>query len=90
MAYISKIEREFNKLDSRRTNKLNRARDCARLTVPTLFPREGFTESMELPDVYNSMPARGVMSLASRIVSAMYPLNQMPFFTFELRSRLLS
>jgi len=83
MNYISHIEKEFQKLDSRRYNKLNRARDCARLTVPTLFPREGFTESMELPDVYNSMPARGVMSLASRIVSAMYPLNQMPFFTFE-------
>ena len=78
------IEREFMKLDSRRHNKLTRARDCARLTVPTLFPREGFTESMELPDLFNSMPARGVMSLASRIVSAMYPLNQMPFFTFEL------
>lgn len=79
----SHIEREFQKLDSRRTNKLNRARDCARLTVPTLFPREGYTESMELPDLYNSMPARGIMSLASRIVSAMYPLNQQPFFTFE-------
>lgn len=83
MNYISHIEREFQKLDSRRSNKLLRARDCARLTVPTLFPREGFTESMDLPDVFNSMPARGVMSLASRIVSAMYPLNQQPFFTFE-------
>lgn len=80
------IERQFQKLDSRRHNKLTRARDCARLTVPTLFPREGFTESMELPDLFNSMPARGVMSLASRIVSAMYPLNQMPFFSFELDS----
>lgn len=80
----SSIERQFQKLDSRRNNKLIRARDCARLTVPTLFPREGFTESLDLPDLFSSMPARGVMSLASRIVSAMYPLNQMPFFSFEL------
>jgi len=80
----SYIEREFLKLDGRRTNKLNRARDCARLTVPTIFPREGFTESMDLPDVFNSMPARGVMSLASRITSAMYPLSQAPFFSFEV------
>jgi len=79
----SKIEAQFQKLDARRSNKLLRARDCARLTVPTLFPREGFTESMDLPDVFSSMAARGVMSLASRIVSAMYPLNQQPFFTFE-------
>ena len=79
----SEIESEFQKLDQRRHNKLMRARDCARLTVPTLFPREGFTESMDLPDVFSSMAARGVMSLASRIVSAMYPLNQQPFFTFE-------
>jgi len=83
-ANSSYIEREFLKLDGRRTNKLNRARDCARLTVPTLFPREGFTESMDLPDVFNSMPARGVMSLASRITSAMYPLSQAPFFSFEV------
>lgn len=80
----SRIEAEFMKLDGRRTNKLNRARDCARLTVPTLFPREGFTESMELPDLFSSMPARGVMSLASRITSAMYPLSQAPFFSFEV------
>lgn len=83
----SYIERQFQKLDARRYNKLTRARDCARLTVPTLFPREGYTESMDLPDVFNSMPARGVMSLASRIVSAMYPLNQQPFFSFEVDSQ---
>ena len=83
-ANASYIEREFLKLDARRTNKLNRSRDCARLTVPTLFPREGWSENMDLPDVFNSMPARGVMSLASRITSAMYPLSQAPFFSFEV------
>jgi len=78
------IEVEFDRLDSRRANKLQRAQDCARLTVPGLYPEEGFTETMELPDVYSSLPARGVMALASRMVSAIYPLNQAPFFNFEL------
>lgn len=78
------IQREFEKLDARRTNKLDRARDCARLTVPGLYPRDGFTETMDLPDIFSSLPARGVMSLASRMVSAIYPLNQTPFFNFEL------
>lgn len=78
------IELEFDRLDSRRTNKLQRAQDCARLTVPGLYPEEGFTETMDLPDVFSSLPARGVMSLASRMVSAIYPLNQAPFFNFEL------
>lgn len=81
---IGHIQREFEKLDARRTNKLDRARDCARLTVPGLFPRDGFTETMDLPDIFSSLPARGVMSLASRMVSAIYPLNQTPFFNFEL------
>lgn len=78
------IQSEFDRLDSRRSNKLQRAQDCARLTVPGLYPEDGFTETMDMPDVYSSLPARGVMALASRMVSAIYPLNQAPFFNFEL------
>lgn len=78
------IKEEFDRLDSRRSNKLQRAQDCARLTIPGLYPEDGFTETMELPDVFSSLPARGVMALASRMVSAIYPLNQAPFFNFEL------
>ena len=78
------IQTEFERLDSRRTNKLQRGQDCSRLTIPGLYPEEGFTETMELPDVFSSLPARGVMSLASRMVSAIYPLNQAPFFNLEL------
>lgn len=78
------IQNEFERLDSRRSNKIQRGQDCARLTVPGIFPEEGFTETMELPDVFSSLPARGVMALASRMVSAIYPLNQAPFFNFEL------
>ena len=78
------IATEFNRLDTRRTGKIQRAQDCSRLTVPGLFPEEGFSETMELPDVFSSLPARGVMSLSSRMVSAIYPLNQAPFFNFEL------
>jgi len=78
------IQSEFERLDNRRTNKLQRAQDCSRLTVPGLYPEDGFTETMELPDIYSSLPARGVMALASRMVSAIYPLNQTPFFNLEI------
>lgn len=78
------IASEFERLDSRRTGKIQRAQDASRLTVPGLFPEEGFSETMELPDVFSSLPARGVMALSSRMVSAIYPLNQAPFFNFEL------
>lgn len=78
------IKSDFDRLDTRRSSKIQRAQDCARLTVPGLFPEDGFTETMDLPDVFSSLPARGVMSLASRMVSAIYPLNQAPFFNFEL------
>ena len=84
MEHVGKIKSEFDRLDTRRTSKLQRGRDCARLSVPGLFPETGFTETMDLPDVFSSLPARGVMALASRMVSAIYPLNQAPFFNFEL------
>ena len=79
------VER-FRMLDAMRTSKLYRARLCAALTVPSLLPPSGWTEEMELPQPTSSVGARGVTSLASRMLSAMMPLNDTPFFKFGLRS----
>lgn len=78
------IAGEFAELDSRRSTKLTRCEELAKLTVPGLYPKSGWTETMDLPDLYSSIAARGIMSLASRMVSAIYPLNQMPFFQHEI------
>jgi hypothetical protein len=80
------IAERWSFLDSQREAKLERARRCAELTVPSLLPPQGWTEEDQLPQPYSSVPARGVMNMASRILSAMLPLNDAPFFRFELAS----
>ena len=78
------ISYRFKNLDALRTSKLERARYFASLTVPTLLPKEGWTEQEQLPQPFSSVAARGVTAMASRMLSALLPLNDMPFFKFEL------
>jgi hypothetical protein len=80
------IADRFRTLDAMRTSKLFRARLCSSLTIPSLLPPKGWTEQMELTQPTSSVGARGVTSLASRMLSAMLPLNDSPFFKFGLRS----
>jgi len=83
---VKNLADRFRMLDAMRTSKLYRARLCSALTIPSLLPPEGWTEEMELPQPTSSVGARGVTSLASRMLSAMMPLNDTPFFKFSLRS----
>ncbi len=78
------IAKRYMTLDSLRWNKLERARYCASLTVPSILPPEGWTEQHQLPQPFSSVPARGVTAMASRMLSALLPLNDMPFFKFEM------
>jgi hypothetical protein len=80
------IAERWRHLDQQRYMKLERSRKCASLTIPSLLPPEGWTEEDQLPQPYSSVPARGVTNMASRILSAMLPLNDTPFFRFELQS----
>lgn len=80
------IAERFRILDGLRHSKLERARQCAMLTVPSLLPPEGWNEEMQLHSPYSSVSARGVTSMASRILSALLPLNDTPFFRFELKN----
>ena len=74
----------FRVLDSLRTSKLERARYCSSLSVPSLLPPDGWNEQSQLPQPYSSTSARGVTSMASRMLSALLPLNDSPFFRFEM------
>lgn len=78
------IEARFRVLDTQRQAKLDRARRCASLTVPELLPPEGWSEENQLPMPYSATAGRGVVGLASRMLSAMLPLNDSPFFHFGL------
>lgn len=67
-----------NKVTDRQTF-LDRARECAKLTIPTLIPPNGHTKSTKYYTPYQSIGARGVNNLASKLLLAMLPVNS-PFF----------
>jgi hypothetical protein len=73
----------YQQLASLRTTYLNRARDCAELTIPSLMPRDGHGPANDLPTPFQGMGARGVNNLASKLLLALLPPNQ-PFFRLML------
>lgn len=81
---MDSIERLFDDLNSNRGPLLDRLYDFSELTIPGLLPRTGYTQTTQLPVPYSSMPARGITRLASRMVSALYPMNDIPFFELRL------
>jgi len=78
------IAERFRTCDALRSSKLERARYCASLTIPSIMPPAGWTEQHQLPQPFSSVSARGVTAMASRMLSALLPLNDMPFFKFEM------
>jgi len=58
---------------SARQQVLDRARDCSKLTIPGLLPPEGHTDNTPLSTPYQSLGARGVNNLASKLLLALLP-----------------
>lgn len=70
---------QYSKLESLRHSYLMRARDCSRVTIPTVIPDEGSTTDKRFPTPYQSVGARGVNNLASALLLSLLPPNS-PFF----------
>lgn len=70
-------------LEQLREPFLKRARECATLTIPYLMPPSGFGPSSGLPTPYQSIGARGVRTLASKLLLALFPPNT-PFFKYAV------
>ncbi len=73
----------YTKLETTRFSFLDRARDCSRLTLPTLIPDEGQTSGKKFPTPYQGVGARGVNNLASSLLLSLLPPNA-PFFRLVL------
>ena len=80
------IQDRFRQLDVERTSKLDRAREASALTIPSVLPPENWSEKDPLIQPSSSIPARGVTNLASRMLSALIPLNDLPFFDFKVKT----
>ena len=79
------IADRFVELDQQRRSHLDRGRLNAELTIPRLLPPEDWSEDFALPNPFSSVAAKGVTNLASRMLSALIPLNDLPFFGFSLK-----
>lgn len=73
----------YEYLQAERDAFLQRARDAAELTVPTLMPPEGHTGSTLYKTPFQSVGARGVNNLASKLLLALLPPNS-PFFRLTI------
>jgi len=88
MLEVSNAEKRYGELENHRSSYLRRARDSAKLTIPSLMP-ESRTSGFKLPTPYQGIGARGLNNLASKLLLTLFPPNS-PFFrmmvdTFTLK-----
>ena len=73
----------YNALLGERETYLQRARECAKLTIPMLAPPEGATGTTSYFTPFQSVGARGVNNLASKLLLTLLPPNS-PFFRLTI------
>lgn len=73
----------FSALKTGRDPYLQRARDCSKVTIPSLIPDEGPGDRGRLKTPYQSLGARGVNYLASKLLITLFPPNA-SFFKLEI------
>jgi Autographiviridae portal protein len=71
----------YSAMQTEREPYLRRARAASELTVPTLVPPQSYSGFTELPTPFQSVGARGLNNLASKLLLALFPPNA-PFFKF--------
>lgn len=69
------IAARYSRYESFRSPYLQRARDAALLTIPTLVPPIGKNMGAKYPTPYQALGARGVNNLASKLLLALLPPN---------------
>ena len=73
----------YSKLESERHTYLYRAIECSKYTIPTLIPPFGHSKATKYFTPYQSVGARGVNNLASKLMLALLPPNS-PFFKLQI------
>ena len=71
----SSAKEKFQKLDSARSSVLDRARECSKLTIPSVVTDDGHTESDDLTTPYQAVGSRLVHNLANKLLLALLPPN---------------
>ena len=78
----------YEELSVERELYIHRAEECARLTIPFLFPKEGDNSATKFPTPYQAVGARGVNNLGSKMLLALFPPNT-PFYRMDIRKDIM-
>jgi hypothetical protein len=77
------IAGEYARLDPDRNIYLDRARQCATYTIPTLVPPAAKGSSTKFSTPYQGVGARGLNNISSKLLLALFPPSQ-PFFRLSV------
>ena len=77
------VAHRYAQLEAERLPFLERGRRAAELTVPTLLPQAGTTAATTFSTPFQSVGARGVNNLASKLLLALLPPNA-PFYRLTI------
>lgn len=80
---MADCKQKYEQYATLRETFLNRARECAKVTIPTLVPPSGAGAYTDYPTPYQGVGARGVNNLASKLLLSLLPPNS-PFFRLEV------
>lgn len=69
---MSAAER-YEELQTDRYQFLQRGRECSLLTIPAILPPAGWSSASRLTTPYQSLGARGVRTLASKLLLSLFP-----------------
>ena len=73
----------YTQLEKQREPYLKRAREAAALTIPHLMTPSGHNKSSDLPTPFQSVGARGLRNLASKLLLTLFPPHT-PFFKYSV------
>ena len=86
---VETAKSRYAKLEGDRRPYTDRAEKCAKYTIPMAFPKDTDFASTNYETPYQSIGARGVNNLTSKLMLALFPPNA-PFFRLALGDDILS
>ena len=79
----------YAKLENERNAYTDRAEKCAKYTIPMAFPKKTDNSNTNYETPYQSIGARGVNNMVSKLMLALFPPNA-PFFRLSLGDEVIN